>query len=274
MISPASSFLNAKEAQTFPASFQNFKTNFGSTSKAWLSPASPWAPYFKIITTQKATKELNNLEQQGRCDEVMSEVLRNFIGQTPHLSSVFFKPDIQDNFEQTLVPALSLHYQRCKAWQKLITVIERAKRSALFMPAPTLNMPYFSFAQQPKDLTQKAGKNYHSAVITLTRLGLCQNDQAALKDLQTLSRQSYSKLFQEAESLYMDAHAKRLGIETNHYQMIKEVISNNRGKGGQHVSYEPQKLFSMQARLQAGDWQKAGHLVPHLTELCRMQTKQ
>ncbi len=263
----------SKKAKAFLTTFQNFKTNFDPTSKAWLSPASPWAPYFKIIAAQKATKELIAMEQQGRCDEVMSEVLRNFITHTPDVSRAFFKPEILKNFENSLVPALSRRYQRCQAWQKLITVIEHTKRSALFMESPYLNLPYFSFAQKPKDRTKKAEQQYHGAIITLTRLGLCKNDKAALKDLEILSKKSYAKLFQEAEALYMDTHAKNLGLKTTHYQMIKEYIKNNRAKIGEPTSHEPQKLFSMQARLKAKDWQKASALVPNLTNVCQTQSE-
>ena len=149
--------------------------------------------------------------------------------------------------------------------------MEREKRRILFMQEPYLNLPYFSFSQKPKDLTTKADKHYHAAILILTRLGLCQNDKAALKDLESLSKKSYGKLFQEAEALYIDTHAKRLGLKTNHFKMIKDYIKNNRTKIGERISYEPQKLFSMQARLKAEQWQKASELVPNLTKLCDAQ---
>ncbi len=264
----SNSYANDK-ASKFITTFENFKKNFGPTSKAWLSPASPWAPYFKTITTQKGKKDHLSLEQQGRCDEVMSNVLKNVINQAPKLSTIFLKPEILDNFETTLVPALSIRYQRCQAWQKLIYVIERSKRKSAFSDAPYLNLPYFSFDQKTKELQEKQDQYFYDAVKTLTQLGLCKNDKTALKDLENLSTKMYNTIFNEAQSLYMDAHAKRQGLETNHYKLIKVHLTQGKTKHREEISYQPQKVLSMKARLEAGQWEKASELVPSLTAVCK-----
>ncbi len=207
----SSIFAKTKQSETFVQSFTAYSKSHSPTSKAWFSSASPWAPYFKTISEQKAGLEHLVLEQQGRCDEVMSNALKNFIDQVPNLSTIFLKPEILDNFENTLVPALSIRYQRCQAWQKLIYVIERSKRNNLFTPELYLNLPYFRFDQKPKDLPKKENQFFHDSVKSLTKLGLCKNDKTALKDLETLSTKMYNTLFNEAQSLYMDAHAKKLG---------------------------------------------------------------
>lgn len=257
-----------KQAKTFINDFETL-AKIKKTNADWFSNQSPFAPYLKSLSMSKRSLNQLSKEQQGRCDEVMTDIQQKFVEHNPELAEIFLKPTILTTFEEIIIPAISNSYRRCKAWQQLSYSIERSKRRTLFTVEPFLDLPFLGLKHPPKETANKEQKFLYQALKSLTHLGLCKNEKTALKDLETLSLKMFAKIFDETESLYMDAHAKALGVETKHYEMIKNALNSPKYK--HQVSREPQKLLSMQAHLEAGDVSKAAKLVPALVALCKSQ---
>lgn len=263
------SLLANEKANQFIKTFQQFAQRPTTNKTPWLSPASPWAPYFNTFKMRQDSQKLAELERHGRCDEVMTLIFKHFVRTAPDLREIFLKPEILNNFEHVLIPHFSPHFHRCKAWQKLTPAIEASKRRSAVIAEPFLNLPPMDLQKKSQPTSNKLERSFFKGLRALIHLGLCLHDKAALKDINALSKKLYVKIFDETEALYMDAHAKRQGLITNHYSQKKQSLAETFKAQKDQISLQPQKVLSMKARIEAEDWQGAARLVPHLSAHCQ-----
>ena len=154
-------------------------------------------------------------------------------------------------------------------------VIETSKRVNVNLTAPYVDFPYILLEEEKKTKNQKKikfedqalSKNYKKAMIDLISLATCKKDRLAMRDINELDMMSYSRVFTETEAYFLDAIAQSMSVKTNLYKNVKTRLSKTYIQD--QVSYEPQKLFSLQTRLQNNDMEKAKKLVPNLTRHCR-----
>lgn len=266
-----------QSARDFKKEFQLFANSNGDQKGNWLGKTSPWAPYFNSINALERTKDQIKWEREGRCQKVLTAIQTGFIKAYPKLAVIFFKTPIRLNFERTIIPHHSPSYKRCQIWKKLNVVIETSRRANVNVTDPFVNLPYIYLGEQKpakkpsqkkRDLEDlKLSKIYKKAMIDLMSLAVCKNDKLALKDINELDMMSYSRVFTETEAYFLDALAQSKSIKTKLYENVKIRLSKVHLQD--RASYEPQKLFSLQTRLQNNDMEKAKELVPNLTRYCR-----
>lgn len=264
-------------ARDFKKQFQTFAKLTQGRERNWLDKTSPWAPYFKSINTLERTKDQKRWEREGRCQKVLTAIQTGFIKAYPKLAVIFFKASIRLNFERRIIPHHSPSYKRCQIWKKLNEVIETSRRANVNVIDPLVNLPYIYLGEQKpakkpsqkkRDLEDlKLSKIYKQAMIDLISLAVCKNDKRALKDINELDMMSYSRVFTETEAYFLDELAQSKSIKTKLYENVKIRLSKVHLQD--RVSYEPQKLFSLQTHLQNNDMEKAKKLVPNLTRHCR-----
>lgn len=266
-----------QSARDFKKEFQIFAKTTQGQEGNWLDKTSPWAPYFKSINTLERTKDQKRWEREGRCQKVLTAIQTGFIKAHPKLAVIFFKAPIRQNFELTIIPHHSPSYKRCQIWKKLNVVIETSRRANVNVTDPFVNLPYIYLgeeklvkkpSQKKRNLEDlKLSKIYKKAMIDLISLAVCKKDKLALVDINELDMMSYSRVFTETEAYFLDALAQSMSIKTKLYENVKIRLSKVHLQD--RVSYEPQKLFSLQTHLQNNDMEKAKELVPNLTRQCR-----
>lgn len=275
------SFSNISEGQAnqsardFKKAFHAFEISNDDKNQNWLDKSSPWAPYFKSINSLQRSKDQKKWEREGRCQKVLTAIQTGFIKAHPKLAVIFFKRPIRQTFERTIIPHHSPSYKRCQIWKKLNVVIETSKRANVNLTAPYVDFPYILLEEEKKTKNQKKikfedqalSKNYKKAMIDLISLSTCKKDRLAMRDINELDMMSYSRVFTETEAYFLDAIAQSMSVKTNLYKNVKTRLSKTYIQD--QVSYEPQKLFSLQTRLQNNDMEKAKKLVPNLTRHCR-----
>lgn len=274
-ISNISEGQTSQSARDFKKAFHAFEISNDDKNQNWLDKSSPWAPYFKSINTLKRSKEQIKWEQEGRCQKVLTAIQTGFIKAHPKLAVIFFKEPIRLNFERRIIPHHSPSYKRCQIWKKLNVIIETSKRANVNLTAPYVDFPYILLEEEKKTKNQKKikfedqalSKNYKKAMIDLISLATCKKDRLAMRDINELDMMSYSRVFTETEAYFLDAIAQSMSVKTNLYKNVKTRLSKTYIQD--QVSYEPQKLFSLQTRLQNNDMEKAKKLVPNLTRHCR-----
>ncbi|MEM9732741.1 MAG: hypothetical protein AAF903_04545 [Pseudomonadota bacterium] len=174
-------------------SLPQFEANFDAFSAKnpvaadWLKQDSPWSPLlrrqFSDALDEAERKRSETAQRFGQCEFVVSGELQGLISLHPHLQAIMLRADIRENFETVLLPQFSSALRRCRAFEKLIPIIETTRRRYGLDETFAVALPQISVFPPSPFGTSSTGLNYGDAVSEIYTLGLCLRFKPALQDI-------------------------------------------------------------------------------------------
>ncbi len=259
-------------SDSFLHQFEQFAIDEDSSALDWVGPDSPWYPYlgrdFAEGIPSGSRAQFENAVRQGRCDMVLTQLQRGLLGLYPDLLLLFANERVRTNFEDKILKQHASAYQRCRAHEMMIPVIEAAKRrmpgdEMFFGLLPSIYL-YGQVPDPSPGWTEEDVAHYSRGIRQLVHLAVCRHDAGALQDLFDLAKNfHFMYVFSEADALYLESLAEQAEIAAPFHSLMREQAGLNSGE-----SFHPAQVRALRARLASGNFEEALETLPRFKALC------
>ena len=267
-----SAFAATPESDSFLRQFELFASDEDNLALDWTGPDSPWHPYlgrnFVDGFPPIVRAQFENSVREGRCEIVLTQLQGGFLRLYPDLLPLFADEQIRINFDDKILRQHAPAYQRCRAHEMMIPVIEAAKRrmpgdEMFFGLLPSVNL----YVQVPDLIPGWSAEDvarYSRGVRQLVRLSVCSHNAGALKDLFELAEKfRFMYVFSEANALYLENLAEQAEVAAPFYSVMRAQAGLNSGE-----SFHPAQVRAIRARLASGNLEGALEILPRFKALC------